>query len=118
VSAVTPEYFATIGTHIVAGRAFVDADDRATSEGVAIVGLTLAKALWPTTSAIGRCVRLGADSMPCLHVIGVAEDIRESPLERSDALDTRVYVPLSQRPAARRTSVAVGAVWGRSSPTR
>lgn len=112
VSAVTPEYFATIGTHIVAGRAFVDADDRATSEGVAIVGLTLAKALWPTTSAIGRCVRLGADSMPCLHVIGVAEDIRESPLERSDALDTRVYVPLSQRPAAYGSRALIARVSG------
>jgi hypothetical protein len=99
IRAVTSSYFATIGTRIVRGRAFVDADDRASGEKIAIVSADMAKALWPDVDPIGRCVRLGADSMPCRRIVGVAETTQESavgPNEATSPYSAIVYVPLSQ----------------------
>lgn len=97
--AVTSAYFATVGTHILQGRAFVESDDRATGERLAIVSVDLAHALWPAGDAVGHCLRLGADSMPCLRIVGVAEGTHESAVERAETTSPWahiVYVPLSQ----------------------
>ena len=99
IRAVTSTYFATIGTRIVRGRVFAEADDRASGEQIAIVSADMAKALWPDVDPVGRCVRLGADSMPCRRIVGVAEATRESavgPNESSSPYAAIVYVPLSQ----------------------
>jgi len=99
IRAVTSSYFATIGTRIVRGRPFAEADDRASGEQVAIVSADMAKALWPDGDPIGRCVRLGADSMPCRRIVGVAEATQESavgPNESTSPYAAIVYVPLSQ----------------------
>ena len=99
IRAVTSSYFSTIGTRIVQGRAFTDADNRESGEQVAIVSVEMANALWPDGAAVGRCVRLGADSMPCRRIVGVAEDTRESAVEPNalePAYGDIVYVPLSQ----------------------
>src|SRR5439155_21108928 len=35
--------------------------------------------LWPAEDAIGKCVRINSDTVPCTYVVGVAENIlRES----------------------------------------
>lgn len=99
IRAVTSSYFATIGTRIVRGRAFVDADDRADGERIAIVSADMARSLWPTGDAIGQCVRLGADTVPCRRIVGVAEATQESavgPNEPASPYAAIVYVPLSQ----------------------
>jgi predicted permease len=51
--AVTPEYFAAMGTAVIAGRAFSERD-RAGAAPVAIVNRTMARLLWPGQAAIGR----------------------------------------------------------------
>jgi putative ABC transport system permease protein len=99
IRAVTPTYFSTIGTHVIQGRAFTDVEDRADGEQIAIVSLAMAKALWPDGNAVGRCVKLGADSMPCRRIVGVAESTQESAVEPSafeSPYDAIVYVPLNQ----------------------
>lgn len=99
IRAVTSSYFATIGTHILQGRAFAEADDRTSGEQIAIVSADMAKALWPDVDPIGRCLRLGADSMPCRRIVGVAEATQESaigPNDSSSPYAAIVYVPLSQ----------------------
>ena len=111
IRAVTSSYFATIGTRIVRGRAFVDADDRASGEEIAIVSADMAKALWPGVDPIGRCVRLGADSTPCRRIVGVAEATQKSavgPNETTSPYAAIVYVPLSQgrRAVGARTLIA------------
>jgi predicted permease len=96
IRAVTPSYFTTIGTRVVEGQGF--AEDRPDAERVAVVSRQMADALWPT-GAIGRCVRLGADTMPCRRIVGVAEVTQESavePNDRNSAYGNVVYVPLSQ----------------------
>jgi predicted permease len=96
--AVTPSYFATIGTRVVDGRSFGAGEDRPDGELIAVVSRPMAAALWPT-GAIGRCVRLGADTMPCRRIVGIAEETQESaigPNDSSSPYGSVVYVPLSQ----------------------
>jgi putative ABC transport system permease protein len=93
---VTSTYFATIGTRLVDGHAFGEAEDRAAGEPVAIIGAGLAKALWPTETAVGHCVRLGYDSLPCRRIVGVAEDTHGSATSDRESDFPYVYVPLSQ----------------------
>jgi putative ABC transport system permease protein len=75
MNAVSPAYFATVGTRIVRGRGISDAD-RAGSEPVAVVSQATAQAIWRGEEALGKCMRIGNDTMPCSTVVGVAEDIR------------------------------------------
>jgi len=99
IRAVTSSYFSTIGTRIVQGRAFAETDDRESGEQLAIISVEMATALSPDGAAVGRCVRLGADSMPCRRIVGVAENTQESALEPStpeSGYGDIVYVPLSQ----------------------
>ena len=89
----TPEYFATLGTRILRGRAF-DESDRAASPRVVVVSEGMARAIWEGVDPIGKCIRIGADTAPCTTVIGVAEEMRLRSL--SDAREFAYYLPASQ----------------------
>jgi predicted permease len=89
----TPDYFATMDTRILRGRAFTDAD-RAGGERVAVVSAAMANALWPGRDAIGQCMRVGADTAPCTTVIGIAEDAAQNQLSGDDRF--RYYMPMAQ----------------------
>jgi predicted permease len=92
------DYFRTMGTRIVRGRGFTK-DDRATTPRVAVVSESMARVLWPDVSPIGQCMRVGADTMPCTTIVGVAEDVAHGSLVE-DA-PNRYYLPIEQfRPAA------------------
>jgi predicted permease len=93
ISAVAPDYFATIGTRIVHGRAF-EPTDRADGERLAIVSETMAKTLWPGKNAVGECLIVGADTMPCARIVGVAQDAHRSWLREDPAM--QYYIPLGQ----------------------
>jgi ABC-type antimicrobial peptide transport system permease subunit len=54
----------------------------------------MAKVLWPNQDAIGKCFRIGSDTMPCTTVIGVSENIRSR--ELSSAGDFTYYLPIAQ----------------------
>ena len=76
INVVTPRYFATIGTPLVAGREFTDADSNAATPRV-IINDVLAQRLWPGASALGRLLRLErSPEMPELEVVGVARTSR------------------------------------------
>ncbi len=97
VNAVTPEFFTTMGTRLVAGRGFT-ADDRRGAPFVGIVNETMADLLWPGASALGQRVCITEiDTKPCFEVIGVAQDSRWNSL--SDDLPMQMYFPLAQNPA-------------------
>ena len=53
---ITPEYFATLGIPLIAGRTFTD-HDNATSPAVGIIDERLARTLWPGEVAIGKRFR-------------------------------------------------------------
>jgi putative ABC transport system permease protein len=88
---VTPEFMRAIGTPIVRGRAFVDADDRDSSAFVTIVSAALAKRLWPNEDPLGRQIRVGGPERPWRTVVGVAADVRHRGLD--DAASYQFYVP-------------------------
>jgi predicted permease len=71
-STVGVDYFETMGTALVHGRAFQDHDVER-SRPVAIVNETLARRFWPEENALGKLVRLGRDG-PAVEIVGVARD--------------------------------------------
>ena len=79
LNAVTPEYFATMGTRIVAGRG-IEAQDVAGAPGAMVVSQAMAAKLWPKQNPLGQCVRISADTLPCSYVVGVAENIKSQEL--------------------------------------
>ncbi|MEO5798628.1 MAG: ABC transporter permease, partial [Gemmatimonadales bacterium] len=79
LSAVSPGYFETVGTPILRGRPFGVAD-RVGSERVAIVSALMAKTLWRGADPIGDCIVIGADSIPCARVVGIAADTHRDAL--------------------------------------
>jgi predicted permease len=66
---VSPGYFRTAGTRLLAGRDY--AWNESPTAAVAIVNETLARQLFGTTNAVGRHLRFGG---PLVEVIGVVED--------------------------------------------
>jgi putative ABC transport system permease protein len=71
---VTPDYFATVGLPIAAGRGFTPAD--AAGATVVVINQVLASRLFPGEDPIGRCVFLG-DNL-CHEVVGVSQNSRAS----------------------------------------
>ena len=97
VNAVTPNFFATMGTRVIAGREFA-ADDRRGAPLVGIVNETMARVLWPDGSALGQRVCISEiDTKPCFDVIGVAEDARWKSLREDPPM--QMYFPLAQNPS-------------------
>ena len=89
----TADYFPTMGTRILRGRPF-GAEDRAGAPPVAVVSEGMANVLWPGKDALGQCMRVGADTMPCTTVIGIAEDAVQQSLTEPQRF--RYYMPLEQ----------------------
>ena len=80
---VSPAYFSVMGTRIVRGRGFGDVDALGAPRAI-IVTEAMAKALWPGKDALGQCVKVGADTVPCSTVIGVAENVRAQSIGGDD----------------------------------
>jgi len=89
----TSDYFQTMGTRILRGRGFTK-DDRANSPPIVVVSQSMAKVLWPGQDAIGKCIRIGADTKPCTTVVGVAEDVSHESLTEESR--NRYYLPIEQ----------------------
>ncbi len=79
LNAVTPEYFATLGTRILRGRGIGTQDTKHAPRAV-VVSDAMAKTLWPGRDPIGQCVKVGADTVPCSYVVGVAQNIKSQKL--------------------------------------
>ncbi len=92
---VGPEYFEVMGTRVLSGRGFVEAD-RPDSAPVAVVSETMARRLWPGESAIGRRIRTGRAKPIEREIVGVAEDIRIGGLYEPPEM--YIYVPYAQDP--------------------
>jgi len=95
---VSPDFFETMRIPIVAGRAFLPADDER-AEPVVVVSRSLASQLWPGENAIGRLFSrapLRGQARPPLRVVGVAGDTRHS-LVTAEPKPT-YYIPFAQAP--------------------
>jgi putative ABC transport system permease protein len=92
----TPDYFRTMGTRILRGRA-LDAGDRMGAPDAAVVSESMARTLWPGREALGQCFRARADTVPCITVVGVAEDM----VQREIVGSARLHYYLSLEQATR-----------------
>jgi len=109
--AATPSYLALMGVRLRAGRLFTAADRRGTPY-VVLVNETMARALWPAQSAIGKCIRIGFDlsvaepsplapaTLPCREIVGVVGDSRVRSMQAigNEARLMQYYVPFGQQP--------------------
>jgi predicted permease len=69
---VDEQYFATMKTQIIRGRAFTP-DDKDESRRVAIVNEEFAKSYWPNQEPLGKRFRLNSPKDPLLEVVGLTK---------------------------------------------
>lgn len=107
---VTPGYFATMGTRILAGRDFTQTDDEK-APMVVILSQFTARRLFPGEDALGRTILAGSSGGGIrAEVIGVVGDVRS--LTLTETSEVEIYRPFAQRPVL----VAQIAVKARGSP--
>ncbi|HJT29421.1 MAG TPA: ABC transporter permease [Pyrinomonadaceae bacterium] len=90
---VGPNYFRTMGTSLLRGREFTEAD-REGAPGSAILNETLAARLWPNEDPLGKRVSVTGPEGPFLEVVGVARDSKYRTLGETPR--PYVYLPLAQ----------------------
>lgn len=96
---VTPSYFEALPISLRQGRTF-DARDTADSSRVVVINAAMAERFWPTDDPIGRTLRLGGsnDAFHDATVIGVVDDVRDSPEWQGALSREQIYRPLAQAP--------------------
>jgi predicted permease len=113
MNAVSPDWFATYGTPILAGRDFTVKDDRSAPR-VVIVNETFAKKYFGGASPVGRFVRnepRPGQEDPRLEIVGVARDAVYDALR--EAIPPTLYEPsLQQKKPEPSVDIAVHAASG------
>ncbi|MBI3885245.1 MAG: ABC transporter permease [Opitutae bacterium] len=100
VNCVSPQYFDAVGTRVLAGRAFRERDNAASTK-VYILSETTARTLFGGENPIGRRLAqtngAGSDDLRWGEVVGVVRDVESS---TSDANPVRfhLYQPMAQEP--------------------
>jgi putative ABC transport system permease protein len=111
VNSITPQYFDTFGTRVLAGRVFNERDTQ-TSPKVFVISQSMATALFGNENPIGR--RLAQTSIGNSQwgeIVGVAADVK-SVLPDPGPVTFQLYQPMAQDPrpynqiAVRTTGVA------------
>src|SRR5205823_1559137 len=94
---VSPDYFRAIGTPLIRGRFFTEADN-ADAPLVIIVNQTFARKFWPNEDAVGKRIVMGGMSPDpkWITIVGIVGDIRHAALD-VDA-KPEMYVPFAQDP--------------------
>jgi macrolide transport system ATP-binding/permease protein len=95
MTAVSPDYFDTIGVPIVAGRAFTE-HDRPATQWVAVANETFARRYWPNESAVGKTFRSRVSDGPVFQIVGVSADHKV--LTLGEPPTAFLHVSLNQRP--------------------
>ena len=90
---ITPQYFKTMGTPMLRGRAF-DARDSATSQHVVIVNESFVRRYFPAEEPLGRRITHGASGGRLVEIVGIVRDVRHRNL--TSLPEPEVYVPMEQ----------------------
>jgi putative ABC transport system permease protein len=92
---VSPDYFRALGTPLIKGRFFTDAD-KADAPPVIIVNQAFAKKFWPNEDALGKRIVMGgmSDDPKWITIVGIVGDMRHFGLD----IDPRpeMYVSFAQ----------------------
>jgi predicted permease len=95
-SAITADYFRTVGTRVLRGRAFRPDEHEGTAP-VTIVNETMARVVWPGEDPLGKCLEFQfrrPGTVPCARIVGVVADEHRHGLREVPAMQT--YVPFGQ----------------------
>lgn len=90
---VDPAYFGTMGVQRRLGRLLTDGDV-AGAPSVAVINESFARRYFAGASAIGQCLRLGADGPPCTEIVGVVADARRTTIQEESSV--QYYLPVAQ----------------------
>ncbi len=92
---VSPDWFRTFGTRLIAGRDFTLAD-RATSPKVAVINESFARSHFPGTNPIGRTIMVGeepTDRQP-VEIVGVVQNAAFTSVR--DPIEPTFYMAFAQ----------------------
>jgi len=92
-NAVTPDFFRTLGMRVIRGRGF-SSSDREGTQPVMMVNQHLADFYWPGEDALGKCVKVSSDSLPCVTVVGMVANARNESIQEPPT--PMYYLPLAQ----------------------
>jgi len=103
INGVTADYFETLGMPLIRGRNFTPADEDG-GVHVAIVNDVMARRFWPSGDALGKCLQVGGDTMPCTTIVGVVRaaqqgNVVDHPVENEQASEA-YYLPFDRSSAA------------------
>jgi predicted permease len=95
---VSPGFFRTLHTRLVAGRQFSE-DEVHQNANVAIVTQNLVHRSWPGQDPIGKRIKVGpSDSpRPWLNIIGVVEEMKFRGLPRNPTADPDLFLVFNER---------------------
>jgi putative ABC transport system permease protein len=91
---ISPGYLTSVGTPILRGRDFSEADT-ADSVPVALVNVALEKKYWPNQGAIGKQIGPGSARFPLMTIVGVVPDVKHISLREDTAPE--IYVDYTQK---------------------
>lgn len=95
--AVSAGLFDVLSIPITDGRGIL-AQDRDSTERVAVVSQSLAQLYWPDQSPIGRRVKLSADDADWITVVGISGNVLDDWFNSRNA--PTIYVPALQQPSS------------------
>jgi predicted permease len=95
---VTPGYFTTLQTRLIRGRYFRDDEDESKPPVVIINQALARKYLAAADPMTHQLIYAPPSIQPAMSIVGVVEDIKESPLD-SETPPT-IYVPFAQDPTS------------------
>jgi predicted permease len=102
---VGPDYFATLGTPLLAGREFRESDTSA-NPLVAVVNATFVRRFLQGRNPLGIHFRLGSGAdKPEIEIVGVVQDSKHS--DPRDPIHPFVYAPYAQDPTFGRATFYV-----------
>lgn len=95
---VSPGFLEAMALDLVAGRTLVETDAGA-GQAVAVVNESMARALWPSSSPLGKCLYVGngpdnTRQTRCTEIVGVVEDSRRQEIAAETTF--QYYVPVAQ----------------------
>jgi putative ABC transport system permease protein len=95
--AVTPGYFTTMGTTLLSGRLFTDAD-REEAPPVVVINDTMAARYWPGQDALGRRFQMGGSGsrLPLMTIVGIVRTSRHNAVVEEPRAE--MYLPHAQTP--------------------
>jgi len=95
LSAVTPDYFSTMGIALLRGRV-ISEQDQAGSPPVAVINQALARRGWPGEDPVGKRIRYGANFAAVVTIVGVVEDTKGQ--NETDLFEPEAYLAHRQSP--------------------